>query len=223
MNNIKRFLLDVIYPNKCPFCSSIIAFNEYYCCNDIGICLHKPEPTANITETFAIFEYNDATSPFVYKIKDGGDGYAVSAAAKILCEIIDNTVSIDLITCVPTDSARLRELGYNPPALIAREMSSLLGIKCAPKLLTKTRKTEIQKSLTELQRRENLRGAFALNTKSKTAKTPLPENILIIDDVRTTGATLSESAGALLSAGAKKVYAAVIAVSSGNSRKEDIN
>jgi len=86
-------------------------------------------------------------------------------------------------------------------------MSAITGIPCNPKLLIKTRRTELQKSLSAFERRENLRGAFALNKRKIVSG-----NVLLVDDVRTTGATLSEAARVLCSAGAKKVYAAVVAV-----------
>ncbi|MCL2071400.1 MAG: ComF family protein [Oscillospiraceae bacterium] len=224
-----RFLLDVLYPNKCPFCNEVIAYDLYYCAD----CIHELEqdfaenprelmPIANIAETFAVFEYSAETSPFVYSIKDGGNGYAVSAAAKMLCDMLkDKTgekIQIDLLTCVPTDSSRMRERGYNPPALIASELAAMIGVPFDPRLLIKARRTEIQKSLSEIERRENLRGAFKLNKKRIPSKT-----VLLIDDVRTTGATLSEAAGVLLSSGAEKVYAGVVAASMRQNSAQNAN
>ena len=212
---LKRFLLDIVYPNKCPFCNEGIASNQYYCpaCpGSLAMLEEDCEPLESITETVAVFEYSDSTSKFVYSIKDGGNGYAISAATKLLYEKMGGksgnlSQSIDLIICVPTDSGRMRERGYNPPALIAKEIARMTGIPCKPKLLIKTRQTEVQKSLSAVERKENLKGVFALR-KGKTC----PQNVLLVDDVRTTGATLSEAAKVLQSAGAENVYAAVVAV-----------
>jgi len=207
--NAKRFLLDILYPNKCPFCNGGIAFNQYYCPDcpeNLGLLTRECEVFENITETFAVFEYSEASSPFVYSIKESGNGCAISAAANLLCEKIGGA-ELDLITCIPTDSARKRERGYNPPALLAAEISAISGIPHDPKLLVKTRRSEAQKTLTADERRKNLKGVFALN-KNRTC----PKNILLVDDVCTTGSTLSEAAGILLSCGAENVYAAVVAV-----------
>jgi ComF family protein len=212
-----RFLIDVVYPNRCPFCDCIIAHNAYYCpgcrSEDFGagqFCCAKVSPPENIAELFTVFDYNEQTSSFVYALKDGGNGYAVSAAAKLLCEQLEGA-QFDLITCIPTDKSRLRERGYNPPALIAREMSAILGFKCDVRFLTKTRFfTHEQKSLSARERRENIKGAFALREGAKFA--PMPETVLLIDDVRTTGATLSEAAEVLLDSGVKRVSAGVVAV-----------
>jgi predicted amidophosphoribosyltransferase len=73
-------------------------------------------------------------------------------------------------------------------------------------MLTKTRRTEVQKSLSAIERRENLSGAFAVSGNV------LSKNVLLIDDVRTTGATLSEAGSVLLAAGAENVYAMVVAI-----------
>jgi len=195
--NIKRFLLDIIYPNKCPFCNETIAHNEYYC------CLGKLELLKQNDDNIALFEYNEKSSPFVYSIKDGGNGYAISAAAKLIYERL-RVEALDLIVCVPTDSKRMRERGYNPPALIAAELSAMTGIPFNSKLLIKTRRTEVQKSLTAIQRRENVKGAFVCNSSCK-------GKILLVDDVRTTGATLDEVSRVLIESGAEQVITAVIA------------
>jgi ComF family protein len=201
--HVKRFLTDILYPNKCPFCGEVIAFDEYYC------CLGGLDTAEDNLDYIALFEYNDKSSPFVYSIKDGGDGYAISAAAKLISEKVGRDslgTPIDLITCIPTDSVRMRARGYNPPALIAKELSTISSILVDNFFLIKNKQTKIQKSLSKSERQENLKGAFSIN-KNRMA----PKTILLIDDVRTTGATLEEAAGVLMSAGAERVITAVVA------------
>ncbi|MCL1881917.1 MAG: ComF family protein [Oscillospiraceae bacterium] len=215
--NIKRLLLDIIYPNKCPFCEDIIPYNAYY--HSECLTAFSLAPTSNVQEfsyiskLFAIFQYDDKISPLIYSLKDSGNGYAISAVAQMLCELFRKKITdtgldleFDLITCIPTTKARLRERGYNPPALIAKEMSAIYGIPFEPNLLQKTRHTEIQKSLSRVERLQNLEGAFC-----RTIGINSPKRVLLIDDVCTTGATLDEAAKVLLVSGAEKVYAAVVA------------
>jgi ComF family protein len=198
--SIKRFLIDIVYPNRCPFCDKLIAHDKYYCCIKGTLFENRAENKAENNST--IFVYDDESSPFVYSIKDGGSGYAIAAAASMLCERLPD--GVDLITCIPTDSARIRERGYNPPALIAAEMSLQSGILCDTRLLIKTREIALQKSLTAVQRRENVKGAFAVSRGCSGC-------ILLVDDVQTTGATLSEAAEVLISAGAERVCTATVA------------
>jgi len=164
-----------------------------------------PRSTADDgSENFcAVFEYNEQTSPFVYSLKDSGNGYAICAAASLLAEQVAH-LEFDLITCIPSDKARMRERGYNPPALIAREISAILRIPHNVRLLSKARRTDIQKSLTRSERLDNIKGVFSANTT-------VTGRILLIDDVRTTGATLSEATQVLYSAGASRVFAAAVA------------
>ncbi|MCL1832394.1 MAG: double zinc ribbon domain-containing protein [Oscillospiraceae bacterium] len=213
--NLKRFLLDALYPNRCPFCGELIIHHAAYCpeCLDalsesvITAPLEPPDGVSGLIAVFRYGEFGEGVSRFVYSLKDSADGYAITAAARLLSDALHELPQPEVITCVPTDAMRLRERGYNPPALIAREMSVISGLPCDTKLLRKVRETEVQKSLSAAGRRENLRGAFALNKRACP-----PETVLIIDDVCTTGATLTEAACVLTDAGVSAVYAAVVAV-----------
>ena len=228
---LKRLLLDIVYPNRCPFCNAAIRYDKYYCASnpkcafsagDLSMLQERGliEPIANITEAFAVFAYDKSTMPFVYRIKDDTCDYVSSAAAKLISERIEDLIpALDLITCVPTDKVKLGQRGCNPPALIALRVSAIIGVPCNVRLLRKTRITKDQKGLSAKQRVENLKGAFAVNLhKGK----PLPPTMLLIDDVCTTGATLSETAGVLLAGGAKRVYAAVVASTVKNSMSSDV-
>ncbi|MCL2634164.1 MAG: double zinc ribbon domain-containing protein [Oscillospiraceae bacterium] len=197
---LKRLALDVLYPNRCPFCNEIITYNAYWC----NSCIDNYEFHKNDSDNIAVFEYTEKIKPFIFSIKEGGNGYAVSAAAKLIYDILD--INIDLITCIPASKHRIKISGYNPPALVAEELGQLMNIPCDVKLLKKIRNTETQKDLTAEERRENLKGAFTVTKNHKIAK-----NILLIDDVRATGSTLEEAAEILRFAGAEKVYTAVIA------------
>jgi ComF family protein len=210
--NLKRLLLDIVYPNKCPFCDELIRHNVYYCpdCLEQSGTLCEPVPPPEHTSgIIAVFGFGDLNSNFIYALKDSGNGYAISAAAKLLSERVAASSEFgepDIIACIPTDNSRLRERGYNPPAVISREMSAIMRRPCDPRLLVKTRVTKVQKSLTKSQRRTNLEGAFAVRRGAK-----VPANVLLIDDVCTTGATLSEAARVLRESGAVNVFAAVVA------------
>ena len=111
-----RFLLDIVYPNRCPFCDEVIAHDEYFCTDcPCGLDIFDNESTES--ETTAVFVYNEKSTPFIGEIKRGGNACAVSAAAKLICERLPRT-DFDLITCIPAGKSRLRESGYNPPALM---------------------------------------------------------------------------------------------------------
>ena len=90
---------------------------------------------------------------------------------------------------------------YNQSALLAEALSERIGVPVCEELIRRTRNTKTQTSLNARRRAQNLRGAFAASPEAKGMR------LLLIDDVRTTGATLSECARALREAGAAAVYA----------------
>jgi competence protein ComFC len=113
---------------------------------------------------------------------------------------------IDVIVPVPLGKQRFRERGYNQVGIIAHPLALMLGIEYAPKALHRQRETRSQVGLTKAERHDNVCNAFLALGAVVNRKT-----VLVMDDVATTGSTLSSSAEALLSSGAKDVYALTVA------------
>lgn len=106
---------------------------------------------------------------------------------------------ISVIVPVPTTSSRMRERGYNQAELIARTVAQNLGLACAP-LLERTSGNSTQTTLQPAARGANVAGAFRLRPEA--GNLVRDANILIIDDVLTTGATAIECTRTLIEAGA---------------------
>jgi ComF family protein len=110
----------------------------------------------------------------------------------------------DILLPIPLGRQRMKERGYNQSAMIAEPLAMALGIEFAPKALVRRKETRSQVGLSKQERQKNVLGAFqAAGVSGKV--------VLVLDDVSTTGSTLSSSAEALLSAGAKDVYALTVA------------
>jgi ComF family protein len=116
-----------------------------------------------------------------------------------------------LVVPVPLHSGKLRQRGFNQAELIARaalkRSSAGLRLEIGPHLLERTRVTKSQIGLSQRQRRENLRGAFKVREPAKVSG----YQILLIDDVFTTGTTVAECARVLRRAGATQVWVATVA------------
>lgn len=108
---------------------------------------------------------------------------------------------VDGVVPVPLHKARLSERGYNQSALLAQLIAKREGLPLEEQLLSRVRATQPQSRLNKLERAENVRSAF------QAAPAAMGRTLLVIDDVRTTGNTLSACAHALIAVGAKRVYA----------------
>ncbi len=114
--------------------------------------------------------------------------------------------SVDLVAPVPLGQRRMKERGYNQAALIAWPLAVFAGWQYAPAAIRRVRETRSQVGLSAEERRENMRSAFWADARQADGKT-----VLIVDDVATTGATLSACAQAFLEAGACSVLALTLA------------
>jgi len=121
----------------------------------------------------------------------------------LLCDL---NWQVDFVTAVPLSSKRRRQRGYNQAALLAHWVGLAAGLPFHPNALLRLRDTTSQVGLHANQRRQNVAGAFQARPTTTSGK-----NILIIDDVTTTGATMQACSQALLAAGASQIYGLTLA------------
>lgn len=153
----------------------------------------------------AAFEYNDKIAPAIFIMKDGIGGNAPYALGTVLAERIKSVgINADFIVPVPMYRENQRKRGFNQAELIAKEVGRILDIEVRTDIVSKNRKTLPQKELTKKQRKINLQGAFSVADKSEVKN----KSILVIDDVCTTGSTLSEIANLLTECGAENIFCA---------------
>ncbi len=182
-------------------------------------CLGCGNPRAGCTcskHNFSLF----LASPFLYenklreaihRFKFGGETDLVKFFAKETAECVAKEfgdVKFDVVTCVPQTKRKCRQRGYNQSALLAKEIAKQLKLPYDELLLIKTRETADQHNLKGKERIKNLKDAFAAENPDSVSN----KAILLVDDIKTTGATLNECRKVLLKAGASAVYCATIAV-----------
>jgi len=113
---------------------------------------------------------------------------------------------VDFLIPVPLGRKRLQERGYNQVALVAQPLAYQTGIQYFPHALWKARDTRSQVGLKINEREKNVLHAYQADAKMVARK-----SVLVMDDVSTTGSTISACTDALLSAGAREVYGLTIA------------
>ncbi len=146
----------------------------------------------------------------VHRLKFGGRLHWVPALAALMTQSIDQkdpVTDVDVIVPVPLHDQRLRQRGFNQSGLIAREFGRHHSIPIGFGALIRHRATQPQTRLGRRERLQNVRGAFTV------ARPDAVRNraVLLVDDVLTTGTTLSECAKVLKRAGAHRVYALTVA------------
>jgi ComF family protein len=113
---------------------------------------------------------------------------------------------VQAVLPVPLGKKRLKERGYNQVGLVARPLAFNIGMEYLPRAVQKTRDTRSQVGLSASQRQENVKNAYQADPLAVKSK-----SVLLMDDVATTGSTISVCTESLLSAGAKEVYVLTIA------------
>ena len=205
-------LRTLFFPRKCLNCSCAIA--EGILCDD---CLIKIKPKTfsleledgKTFECLALQAYSEGFRESVQAFKFSG-AYKMSEDFATLAKLNldDLEITADVITFVPMTKSRQRARGYNQAESLAVAIAEKLDVPCE-KLLRKTRNNLVQHTLTAEERRKNVIGVYDFSSKNLIKD----RTIILVDDIITTGATMSECAKVLYESGAKKVFGVCVAYS----------
>ncbi|MCQ2382608.1 MAG: ComF family protein [Clostridia bacterium] len=188
------------FPNySCMACGTEIqsSANSYLCPK----CMQQlPIMTETQTSHFSPFIYEEPIRNMILKLKYASNGFIAKALAPYLAAVYIQKIKNlfdkpPIIIPVPLHRSRHHERGYNQSAVLAKELSGYLNLPVVTNILIRNKKTIIQKKMDAASRASNLRNAFTVDpTKIKEIQN---QNILLIDDVYTTGATTHECATTL--------------------------
>ena len=208
------WLLNLIYPPRCAFCRRLLDRREKGVCR---FCRPKlPYVPAdgqvqhfrNVDKCLSPLYYHGSVKDSLHRYKFGGATAYADIYSEFIVKCIDeNQISCDSITWVPLSRRRLRKRGYDQAELLAKLIAKHLGQRPV-RLLKKLRDTPPQSRTGSAEkRRANIAGAYACLRPALVQG----KRILLVDDIVTTGATLSEAAKVLKKAGAKEVICATLA------------
>jgi len=231
-NSISEKALNVLYPRRCPACHEISTPRGALICDDcrpsfsrvkqpfclrcgkeIGLanrelcydCAARPK---KFEQCVSLFNYNDtARESMAYFKYRGRQEYADYYIEEMLRSYGDTLrrMQLQLILPVPVHRTRLLERGYNQAELLAKRLGQALEVPVVTDLLVRNKQTQAQKKLNPAAREQNLADAFACTGDLKGI-----DRLLLVDDIYTTGSTLSACAGVLKAAGAKKVFCCTV-------------
>ncbi len=196
----------------CPACAEALPWNASACLRCAlplpipglcGACLQKPPP---IGETHAVFVYGFPLDRLVPRLKFHNDLAAGRLLSGLMAESLGALPRPAALLPVPLHASRLGRRGYDQALELAAPLAQRLRIPLLADVLLRTRATSPQSELDAVARQRNLRRAFAVR-----AGAALPDHVVLVDDVMTTGATLEAAAKTLLRAGVARVDAWVCA------------
>jgi competence protein ComFC len=215
-----RSLVELLTPEDClgcgadavVFCTTCVKSfglakaNECFSCrkpSPAGLTCKRCRPDTALAGMAVGAFYDGAVKELILKLKFHRLRSAEDAAASLVLGALPGSWGAQMVTSVPISASRYRERGYNQSELIARRVAARLALPYAPLL---GRATSVhQLGVGRQTRFEQVRGAFYLARGCAGAR------VLIVDDVVTTGATLSECAAVLSGAGAREVWGAAVA------------
>lgn len=218
MEAYRQAIEDLFFPQRCVSCSKrasdLLCRDCFEALPYIGrpFCQRCGMPTAfevfvcdecrgvdfGFSSARAPLRYEGVGKEIVHALKYQGYTRVVERLmAPLMAEVAEGP--FDAVACVPLHLSRRRKRGFNQAELMARAVAERIKVPFSDRLEA-TKRTRDQVELTASERRKNVEGAFK-------AQGPLRGKVLLIDDVFTTGATLSEGSEALVRAGAAEVHA----------------
>jgi len=208
MKEIIDNILNLIYPPVCGFCNQIC---KQHLCKKCEIKIKEYEINSirkvkdkYFDELVCFYKYQDIIRNTLIKYKFQNKAYLYKTFSKIIlnnkkiCGFLKN---YDIIIPVPISNKRKGLRGYNQSYLIAKEIEKFTNLKCENKCLIKQKNTIEQSKLNKNERKTNIQGAYKIIDKEKIFN----KNIVLLDDIYTTGSTVNECAKMLKQAGVNKI------------------
>lgn len=189
-------LLEIVAPSRCAACGEIS--REPFCVR-CGPLERASVETLRGLPLITLGAYESPLKEAIARFKFGGHPELATPLARLFDEAL---AELSLDTCdvfvpVPLHVRRLVERGYNQSALLAGALARRHRARFLPRLLERTRETDQQAKLPREARGENVHGAFRVRASALRQAAKMSGRVLLVDDVVTTGATLSSCLTAL--------------------------
>lgn len=210
-----QYWLDWLFPNRCPVCNKFINWDMLLCkdCEE-----HLPFLENNIIDkqnlksdfACAVFSYEGNVVKGIYRLKNSkGMNLAEYASLHLYRTLEESKMinDIDVVTCVPMARKKKTKRGYNHAEILAGYMSKLLDKPVDTTLLKHKNSEKEQHKLNSDDRLRNADEVYYISPKHQNIQ---GKNVLVCDDVITTGATMGKCVELLRAMGAVKVAAAAI-------------
>lgn len=207
-------MLNIIYPTVCGFCKRIYKNEVCPKCNkklqDLNQTNIETNGAKKFDELAYMFKYEGTIRKTLIEYKFYEYGYLYNCFSKILLnneKIVNFIKNYDIIIPVPIHKNRKRKRGYNQTELIAKKLCLELGLKLETNVIEKSINTKPQSLLRGKDRIDNAKNVYKLKKPEQIKG----KNILILDDIYTTGNTVNECSKELRKSNPNKIGVLVIA------------
>ncbi len=177
-------------------------------------CVRCQTTSFRFQRAVVLGEYEHELRRLVLNAKTQRSGFLATSAAALLAQQHEDNfrgMSLDLVLPVPMSRFRRWQRGVNSSDFVAAELAHRLGLSSVSHLLRRTRRTELQYTLSVKSRQENVSGAFTIKKPHQIRG----KRILLVDDILTTASTVNEISALLKQHGAAEVFVAALARAEG--------
>lgn len=212
--NLGKLVLDLLYPSRCPFCGRVLEIWEvdgmcHRCQNVLPWTGAGTKKVEFCEQCLSPLWYENGVRHGMhsYKFRGGRDHAQLFGRLMAQCLTDHWGEPMDFVTWVPLSAQSLQRRGYDQCHLLAQQVGEATELEVIPTLV-KVRNTKQQSRVVEASaRRANVAGAYALRDGADVAG----KRVVLVDDVATSGATLTECAACLRMGGAEQVVALTLA------------
>jgi ComF family protein len=199
MRDLLQGFLGLLAPSRCAACDEPAEDVPVFCTS----CTTLLQTVSGLG---AVFEYGGPVADAIQRFKYDGRSELGAALGSLMADHAHHwTGKVDAVVPVPLHWRRRRSRGYDQAALLAKPLAKSLGVPAQLRGLRRTRNTASQVDLPHAERQQNIAGAFAPWRLCGVGR------VLLVDDVRTTGATLRAASDALRAGGVVEVQPFVLA------------
>jgi ComF family protein len=229
VHRLGQDLLDLVFPPRCVVCRQPGALLCAACLGRFprlmpplcdlcgrhvaqpGMCQQCRQTPLLIDGIRSVVSFEADAREAIHQFKYAGRLSVASCLARLMADYYRaNPIPAEVITAVPLHVARQHERGYNQANLLAREFGRVVGLPFVAGTFQRVRDTRAQVGLDAADRRANMRDAFAYQAPRQ-GRSVQGQQVLVIDDVCTTGSTLEACSVALRAAGAVSVWGFTLA------------